>query len=142
MANATNGAPPPTGEESEDNDLLLAVAAGIVKNNTIRQLKVDYDKKVRKEKKTKYPNLDNIEAPGDDSKEDLQVFIETLLNLNCISENPLCFTGCSCLISSNIHLEEVVNYIFCYTSLSKGVRETLIKEWIGAKKKILGEDRE
>jgi len=108
MANATNGAPPPTGEESEDNDLLLAVAAGIVKNNTIRQLKVDYDKKVRKEKKTKYPNLDNIEGPGDDAKEDCRVFIESLLNLNCISENPFCFTECSCLMSSKIHLEEAV----------------------------------
>lgn len=31
MANATNGAPPPSDEDGEGNDLLLTEAAGILK---------------------------------------------------------------------------------------------------------------
>lgn len=56
MADASNEAPRPSDEEDDNTELLLAVATGILKTNAIRKLKLEYDKKVRKEKKKKYPN--------------------------------------------------------------------------------------
>jgi len=121
---------PAASSEPEDQQLLLIILSGILKNNPMRRMKKEFDKKVRKGRNRKRLNrIDNIE-PSEDDFDQCRFFLDQIQNTNCVSQNPLSFTECSCLNSPNIEMDQAVEYLVQFAHLSKGIRETIVKEKI------------
>jgi hypothetical protein len=93
-------------------------------------MKSDFDKKVRNGRKRKGFNRDVETEPSDDDFDNCRMFLDQIRNLNCVALDPLRFVECECLTSLSIDSEQAVEYLVSFAHLSKGIRETIVKEKI------------